>query len=324
MNNNYLSNGKILKALLSTMLMVWLGSNVFAQGNYVVKDENVGVREGASMNSTIIGILNKGDEVKVRSFHEEWAKIDFNHRSGFVLRKSIKPSLVLAQETDVPAEKGRQPLTRVTGDGSNDGNVRQPLTRVDETSPSAGSGQQNITRVDRQKSNEKELEQTSASGENRHTSAINVLLGGKNFFNRKSSYNSSVLVEFVGGNCISTSSFFYHYGLGLAFGHAHTASYYGDIDVSNWGISIPVQVGYLFGKENDLHLSLKGGVNTNFLVNSKLNKENQKIKFKDRFGWTGGLRATLGYGLLSLSAEFHFPISGEGKGAFLFGVTLGI
>ena len=169
-------------------------------------------------------------------------------------------------------------------------------------------------------------EKNDSPNAKRGTGGLAMALGGTNLFARKPEIWSYVFtVNIESGSFISSTPLFYDSGVGLYFnGLSRRLSYSTTSDASSWGMRIPAHFGwYAFGNEEDLHLTLRAGIYTNFLFNSKMDKQSLKVKFKDRFGFDGGVRATLGYKLFCISAEYLFPIKGSGDGAFMFGITLG-
>lgn len=60
-----------------------------------VNANRVNFRQGASTNSKVYQVLNKGDKVKFISNNGEWSKIEFNNKTGYIYSdylSNIKPS----------------------------------------------------------------------------------------------------------------------------------------------------------------------------------------------------------------------------------------
>lgn len=53
-------------------------------GEYIVTADSLNVRAGAGTSFSILGTLSKGDKVEVLKFNENWGKIDFGGREGWI------------------------------------------------------------------------------------------------------------------------------------------------------------------------------------------------------------------------------------------------
>lgn len=72
-------NNSVTGTLDSDMELQWL----FAK-SYICTGDNVNVRTKPSKKSKIVGILYKGDVVKVKSINRRWAKIKWNGKYRYV------------------------------------------------------------------------------------------------------------------------------------------------------------------------------------------------------------------------------------------------
>ena len=53
-------------------------------GEYIVTADSLNVRTGAGTSYSILGTLSKGDKVEVLKFNENWGRIDFGGREGWI------------------------------------------------------------------------------------------------------------------------------------------------------------------------------------------------------------------------------------------------
>ncbi len=65
-------------------------------GKYIVTADSLNVRAGAGTSFSILGALKNGDEVEVLKFNENWGKIDFKGKEGW-----ISASYLRSTETNV-------------------------------------------------------------------------------------------------------------------------------------------------------------------------------------------------------------------------------
>lgn len=279
----------IQKAIIG-VIIVLLCNAAFGQDHYVVTAAKLNVRKAASVESAIVGALSKGDEVCVHSFKGSWAEIDFKNGHAFVSKKYIEVISEAETGTIIPNEIEAEPESI--------GNNYEPESTI-------SNKDDNQTKI-------------------RRSGALNLAFGGKKHSGSISSSSSTFIIEYESGRFFSTTPVFYNLGLGLYFGNAKSSGHGYSYKASSWGVRVPFHFGYMFGKEDNLHVALRGGVYTNFLIGNKLNKETVKVPFKDRFGWTGSVKATIGYGVFCLTAEYLIPFKSESEGLWMFGLSLGM
>lgn len=89
---------------------------------------------------------------------------------------------------------------------------------------------------------------------------------------------------------------------------------------SSWSLRVPGYVGYKVGSNDKLHAAIRGGVVMHYLLVSKVNKEKVDLSGIDRTSWNGSVKLTIGYGFLSIMAEYEFPFQSGVKDAWLFGI----
>ena len=279
---------RVLKTLFGLAFVLLCGV-AFGQGHYVVAAHRLNVRKSASSKSAIMGVLSKGDEVYVHSFKGSWAEIDFKNGSAFVSKNYIEASADTETETI--------------------------SSNMNEEEPKLLENYEAESKVSDKKDN-----QTAV----RYSGALNFAYGGKNQSGSYATSSSTFTFDYESGEFFSTTPVFYNLGLGLYFSKAKSSGHGYSYKASNWGLRIPFHVGYMFGEENNLHIALRGGVYTNFLFGSKMNDKRVKVSFKDRFGWTGSAKATVGYGILCLTAEYLMPFKSGADGVWMFGLSLGM
>lgn len=272
------------------LAFVLLCGVAFGQEHYVVTAAKLNVRTAASVESAIVGALSKGDDVRVHSFKGSWAEIEFRNGRAFVSKKYIEEFADTETETLFSDETEFEP---------------GPIDNSFEAESTVSNKDDNQTKV-------------------RHSGALNIAYGGKNHSGSYSSSSSTFIIEYESGRFFSTTPVLYNLGLGLYFGSAKSSGSGYSYKSSNWGLRIPLHLGYMFGKEDKLHVALRGGVYTSFLIGSKMNKETVKVPFKDRFGWTGSVKATVGYGLFCLTAEYLIPFKSGSEGLWMFGLSFGM
>lgn len=154
--------------------------------------------------------------------------------------------------------------------------------------------------------------------ETRLAGAFLFSFGGKNKFK-----STTLVFEFESGDFISTTNAFYTFGLGLFISDSRGKIAGYSYEASSWGFRLPAHIGYYKGFHR-FHISARAGVYTNFLVNSKMNKEHIDVSFGDRFSWSGGIRVAIGYRNGCLMVEREFPFESGGKGVWMFGFLMGI
>ena len=260
------------------------------QEQYVVTATRLNVRKTASAESAIVGGLQKDDIVTVRSFKGGWAEIDFKNGKAFVAKKHIEKKPESVTVTIASEEKEL---------------ITTPL----------------VSNSEKEKTNVNDDDKKDAG---RFCDALNFSLGGRKTSGSPTVTSTTFTFDYESGRFIATSSAFYNLGLGLYFGWAKSSASGYSFKSSNWGVRIPFHFGYMFGNEDKLHAALRGGVYTNFLIGNKMNKETVKVPFKDRFGWTGSAKATIGYGVFCLTAEYLIPFKSGSDGAWMFGLSLGM
>lgn len=276
--------------ILGIMLLVLICSMAMGQEHYVVNTTRLNVRKAASAESAIAGELQKGDDVYVHSFKGSWAEIDFKGGRAFVSKKYIEMVSDTETETVFSNEIEEEP---------------EPIVSSYEAESTVSNKDGNQTKV-------------------RHSGALNIAFGGKKHSGSYSSSSSTFIIEYESGHFFPTTAVFYNLGLGLYFGNSKSSGHGYSYKASSWGLRIPLHVGYMFGNEDKLHVALRGGVYTNFLIGNKMNKETVKVPFKDRFGWTGSAKATVGYGIFCLTAEYLIPFKSGSEGLWMFGLSFGM
>ena len=276
--------------IFGILLLMLLSNTLMGQEHYVVTATRLNVRKTASSESAIVGGLKKDDIVTVRSFKGGWAEIDFKDGRAFVAKKYIQKSPESITET-ISSEESELITTPLVGD-----------TEVVAT----------------------KAESDNSQNVGRFCDVLNLSFGGRSSSGSSSSRSSTFAFDYESGRFIATSSAFYNLGLGLYFGWGKSSGYGSSYKSFSWGLRIPFHAGYMFGKENGFHAALRGGVYTNFLFSSKLNGERVKVAFKDRFGWTGSAKATIGYGIFCLTAEYLIPFKSGSDGVWMFGLSLGM
>ncbi|MBR4561097.1 MAG: SH3 domain-containing protein [Bacteroidales bacterium] len=326
-NLKRLNAGRILKIMMGLMLVL-LCEAAIGQEHYVVTASKAVVKKEASDESSIIGVLWKGDDVYVHAIKGSWAEIDYKKSRAFVLRKYIeKSSKPIFTNPSTSSTSPNSSLTFATTTSSNSSNTS--LSSASSTSSAASesglkpAGNNQLTAANNATNEvEKKPRQTSPV---RRTQALNFALGGTLGKNKNVKFPSFYTLESESGSFFASSSVFYNLGLGLYFVDFKTSVSGYSYKSFSWGLRIPAHIGYMFGNEDKFHLALRAGVCTNFLFSQKVNKERVKVAFKDRFGFTGSFKATIGYGVFCLSAEYLLPFkSGSDGGAWMFGIAFGI
>lgn len=269
---------------LLCLSLMLLFGTAAAQDRYEVTATRLNVRKAASAESAVLGSLSKGDQVDVYSFKGGWAEIEFKNGRAYVAKKYI--------------EKSSQPEEEAVYN-------EEESDVLPEISSSEPVQQETVA-----KRNDKD--------DTRIAGALLFAFGGKNSFK-----STTLVFEFEAGNFISTTSAFYTFGLGLFFSDSRSKVYGYSYETSSWGFRFPVHVGYYVGFHR-FHISARAGVYTNFLVNSKINKEHVDVSFGDRFSWSGGVRVAVGYRNGCLMAEYVFPFKSGSKGVWMFGFLMGI
>ncbi len=61
-----------------------------ASNGVVINCDYLRVRKEASLESDILGLLNKGDEIKITGSEKNFYKVLFNDNKGYCLKKFIK------------------------------------------------------------------------------------------------------------------------------------------------------------------------------------------------------------------------------------------
>ena len=61
-------------------------------GKYTVTAESLNVRAGAGTSYSVIGTLKQGDEVEVQKFNENWGRIDFGGKEGWISASYLRSS----------------------------------------------------------------------------------------------------------------------------------------------------------------------------------------------------------------------------------------
>lgn len=136
--------------------------------------------------------------------------------------------------------------------------------------------------------------------------------------------SSTFYFSFEGGNMNNKSHLLFSYGLGLSITNSKYSSSHVKMETRNTVLRLPILFGGLIGDKEKLHVTLRAGVSTNFLIRTKINDEIQKLSGSDRFGWNGVVRGTFGYKGLGLMVEYDIPFKSGVKGMWLFGFSAGI
>lgn len=156
--------------------------------------------------------------------------------------------------------------------------------------------------------------------EKKGTTAIASTVLAINFKDKSNTFYFS----FEGGHLIGKSHLLFSYGLGLAITNSKYTSSYVKMETKSTVLRLPILFGGLIGDKEKFHVTLRGGVSTNFLIRTKIDKEIQDLSGTDRFGWNGVVRGTVGYKRLNLMVEYDIPFQSGVKGMWMFGFSIGI
>lgn len=83
-----------MRTKILTLLILIIVSFVtcYAEKNYrVISPTNLNIRKSASISSEILGTLQSGQEIEVKSVNNGWAKVKFEGKNGYVLSEYITP-----------------------------------------------------------------------------------------------------------------------------------------------------------------------------------------------------------------------------------------
>lgn len=123
---------------------------------------------------------------------------------------------------------------------------------------------------------------------------------------------------------INKSFFFLSYGAELSISSSKFKTAHYKTESKATFIQIPVLLGGYFGNRDGLHATVRAGVSTNLNIRTKIDGEVQKMSFKDRFGWNGVVRGTIGFKIVSIMVEYDFPFKSGVDGMLMLGVCCGI
>lgn len=81
-------------------------------GKFVVTADSLNVRAGAGTSFSILGTLKHGDEVEVHKFNENWGKIDFKGKEGWISASYLRSSDVNVFTIYYKVGEGKMKLTQ--------------------------------------------------------------------------------------------------------------------------------------------------------------------------------------------------------------------
>lgn len=81
-------------------------------GKFVVTADSLNVRAGAGTSFSILGALKHGDEVEVLKFNENWGKIDFKGKEGWISASYLRSSEVNVFTIYYKVGEGKMKLTQ--------------------------------------------------------------------------------------------------------------------------------------------------------------------------------------------------------------------
>lgn len=73
-----------MRSLLFTFLILLNGVVCLSNTNYSVTTTNVNLREASTVSSKSLGIIAKGDTVKIISKGPKWSKVNFKNLEGYI------------------------------------------------------------------------------------------------------------------------------------------------------------------------------------------------------------------------------------------------
>ena len=89
-----------------------LGEDESKPGKYTVTADSLNVRAGAGTSFSVLGTLKYGDEVEVLKFNENWGKIDFNGKEGWISASYLRSSDMNVFTIYYNAGEGKMKLTQ--------------------------------------------------------------------------------------------------------------------------------------------------------------------------------------------------------------------
>ncbi len=81
-------------------------------GKFVVTADSLNVRVGAGTSFSVLGTLKQGDEVEVQKFNENWGKIDFKGKEGWISASYLRSSDVNVFTIYYKVGEGKMKLTQ--------------------------------------------------------------------------------------------------------------------------------------------------------------------------------------------------------------------
>lgn len=81
-------------------------------GKYVVTADSLNVRAGGGTSFPVIGALKNGDEVEVLKFNENWGKIDFGGKEGWISASYLRSTEVNVHTIYYNVGEGKMKLTQ--------------------------------------------------------------------------------------------------------------------------------------------------------------------------------------------------------------------
>lgn len=81
-------------------------------GKFVVTADSLNVRAGAGTSFSVLGTLKHGDEVEVLKFNENWGRIDFNGKEGWISASYLRSSSTNVFTIYYKVGEGKMKLTQ--------------------------------------------------------------------------------------------------------------------------------------------------------------------------------------------------------------------
>lgn len=121
----------IANIIVSTIILMLVFTNKAMASVGTVTTETLNLRKEPSTSSVKLELLNEGDEVKIISEEENWYKVEFRDKVGYVSKDyvAIEDGQEVPQEpTSTPSEPKKPSDTDETGDSDNSNNQDKPNT----------------------------------------------------------------------------------------------------------------------------------------------------------------------------------------------------
>ena len=108
-----------------------LGEDESKPGKYTVTADSLNVRAGAGTSFSVLGTLKYGDEVEVLKFNENWGKIDFNGKEGWISASYLRSSDMNVFTIYYNVGEGKMKLTQQRKFPGNEAIITDEIPRLE-------------------------------------------------------------------------------------------------------------------------------------------------------------------------------------------------